>query len=474
MLNSNRLGTLCLLLSLLHCTSLATFAQDSLSKKVEFDLSLLNRYQMILGNRDQSSFFGEARVHPVLLRHRNLTRDTTFYRPGDITDSPVFHNNLQATLHSKWRVGKEVNLYADLMVEQQGHSFGLFNADRTFVFPFVRVDAARNFHLGKQSFGLQGSLGSFRNFRLNEGLLLYGLDLQGFDLSLRWKRLRLRYVQINDMQYWIGLRMNEPIIANLGADSLQFSDKWKADLNGAFNLIPWHSGPSFSMALYRPNVRVYGEAGLNYYRDDYFTASFPDKGLADQLGLVAGLSWSRETEKFRLRLNAEYRYYGHGYVLGWKDQTVGYKGGNIGLGPLVSRNRRAFAPVHYLDRPFAQLALFSDFQFLDYRSGISFLPDISAASLVADFRYRIPWNLYLEGYVDLNLLFVEGSEPFAYPFYRLGLGWEPAPGNSISLAVTNKGFDIEQHYPTHQQFLRPAIALSATRDLPSWQVKKWR
>ena len=426
-------------------------------------------------NKNYNPFSDPPRVnvHPFLLDYREEAYNTNAYEPELVQDNPVFHNSLQTILHSRWHIAKGVNVDANLLLEQQGHSFGIYNSARTFISPQVRLEIDRDLRFFKQDFNFRGAVGTFRDFRLNEGLILYNYGLQGLDLSLGWKRLRFRYVQINDMWQWIGLRMQEPIFINLQLDSLPLGSKWKADLGGTLFAAGNLYGPSFRAGFQRgPGLRLYLEAGMTLNDEDI--PIFSPRTLKDEMALVAGARWNFQKGPLTADLRAEFRYYGNWFLFRRKAEWVGYIGGDAELVGFSGRKvREHFYPLHYMDRPFAQFALFADF----YNNGGSLTnlaPDVGAAILNADLRLALRHGLFLQTVLDFNLLFVENADPFLYPFFRAGFGWEIVEGNRLSIGLSNKAMDYQLHYPTHQWLERPHFFLNATRDLPHFQKNTWR
>lgn len=443
------------------------------------DISVLNRYLspfIYQVNRNKPYSPAGVKVHPLLLQYRKEMYDSTTYDPTRIQDNPVFHNSVQLMLHSRWEITRGVSFDANLQLEQQGHSFGPYNAARTFFQPQMRLEIDRDLIFFKQDFNFRGAVGTFRNFRLNEGLFIYGLDVQGLDLSLAWKRLRLRYVQINDLQAGIGLNMQEVYFINLQLDSLPLGSRWKADMGAALFATNSLFGPSLKLGFqHGENLRLYAEAGTNMNVPEGLRLYVPRNSMLDQLGLVAGVKWKRESDLLETNLRAEFRYYGNEFLFFRKWEGFGYSGGRAELQSLFSgqKPRNHYYPLHYSDRPFAQFGLFTDF----YNNGPSLnnlSPDVGAITLNANVKLNLRHQLFLRAILDFNLIFTEYSEPYLYPFYRVSFGWQPHPGNRLSIGLTNKSMDYQLHYPTHQLLTRPFFALNATRDLPNWQRNDWR
>ena len=150
----------------------------------QVDISFRNRWMspfIYQFNKNYNPFSDPPRVnvHPFLLDYREEAYNTNAYEPELVQDNPVFHNSLQTILHSRWHIAKGVNVDANLLLEQQGHSFGIYNSARTFISPQVRLEIDRDLRFFKQDFNFRGAVGTFRDFRLNEGLILYNYDLQG-------------------------------------------------------------------------------------------------------------------------------------------------------------------------------------------------------------------------------------------------------------------------------------------------------
>ncbi|MEM7039286.1 MAG: hypothetical protein AAF570_20080, partial [Bacteroidota bacterium] len=450
-------------------------AQDSLRQRFRFDVSILNYYQTVLGYPIQEHDPGRTHVHPLLEAYR---ADTYFqFDPTLVQDNPIFHNSLFVNFHTRIDIAKGVGLYAGLITEQQGFSNGNFNLNRTAIFPQARIEASRHFRLLRQRFQVYGALGSFRNFRFMEGLMLYGLDLQGIDFNLKWKRLRLRYVQIGDISETIGLEVDEFYSPNLGLDSVPIGKVWKLDaMVGLFWNTHSFQGATASVGLYRPGGwRLYAQVGHNGHEFERAEAFLGPTTLSQRLAFVTGAQGKYEKGRFSVDGRLEYRRYGKRFNLGRKDVGVGFRDGTTYLFGALGPVRNGHYPMQYYARPFAQWAFFTDFQ-----EGGASSPDrptvvnVSALTLLADLRFRLHPEIFLHLELDHNLVFAEGYAPFYYPFTTFAVEWEPAKGNRLGIWLTNKGMDYQLHYPTHQLFVQPHFGVRAVRELPSWEPRSWR
>lgn len=448
------------------------------SIKPQIGVSLIDRFM----GRNMRLPFGtdanglDVKVHPALLENRRSTYRLTNYDPDSLQDNPVFHNAMQFTFHSRWHIAKGVDLDANLQIEQMGHSFGIYNRNTVLLSPQVRVEIDRDIRVLHQDLNVRAAFGTFRDFRLNEGLLIYGLDLQGYEYSVAYKKLRFRFVQLNDMEVGIGLRMQEVFIANLQLDSLKLAENWKVEGGISGLLTNYYSGPSAKIAFqHKKNLRLYAELGNNQVSDWRIAFLGADKDRLDRFGLVAGLKWNQKIANLDVDLRSEFRYYGNVFLFGRKNQSFGYYGSTSQLVNGAPKSDRIYYPLSYLDRPFSQLALFGDFQ-TDIYSGNLFATnrDVAAATLFANFKYNLPKQIFLNLGLDFNLIFAEKEAPFLYPFFKFDLGFEPVVGNRISIGYTNKVMDLQLHYPTHQLSKSALFCLSATRDFPEWQKKEWR
>ena len=95
-------------------------------------------------------------------------------------------------------------------------------------------------------------------------------------------------------------------------------------------------------------------------------------------------------------------------------------------------------PAKYFLRPFSQWAVYTEYEgrdvqtlifrcngMFDLGSGLSVLTDL-----------------------DFNHLSVSNEDDFIYPFYNAGVRWTPADGVSLDITHTNRGMNLDMHYPT--------------------------
>ena len=65
--------------------------------------------------------------------------------------------------------------------------------------------------------------------------------------------------------------------------------------------------------------------------------------------------------------------------------------------------------------------------------------------------------------MDINALYAEGLAPFVYPFYTIGLGWQPDERTNIAVIMTNRGMNLDLHYPTLYLYKHPFFGYTMTR-----------
>ena len=111
----------------------------------------------------------------------------------------------------------------------------------------------------------------------------------------------------------------------------------------------------------------------------------------------------------------------------------------------------------YLERPYSQWAVYTQYQDLKRVNGYTVhmrgsLPVLSVFALRAD--------------LDFNWITVENGPEVFYPFYQLDVAWTPSPTTALTLGLTNRGMNLDIHYPTYYYCRGSVMALGLRWNIP--------
>ncbi|HSG27341.1 MAG TPA: hypothetical protein VLA34_02585 [Candidatus Krumholzibacterium sp.] len=355
---------------------------------------------------------------------------------GTISDNPLLHG----AMYGRFSVsaGKDgVSLATEIIAEHRGASYGVYSSENTIVIPrfLAAIDTSFGDRFGGLRFGILA--GNLDDFVMGEGLTIYNIDVQGAAIYLGAGKARVTYTQIADLSAGIGLGIGDlydlslsvrditlPLSLSLKAEAGYFS----CYIDRAVDDELPDRGLNLSASIeHDSSFRLYTPAGI---RDAGEEVEQDSRSMAH----LVGAGYRLERGRLSAGLVAERRYYGRYFNLGYKsgDSSFMYRtgdGSTIGshLYPLTS----------YL-RPLSQWAVYTEYQGRDVLSWI----------FRCDAKYRLVKGLDARMVLDLNHIDVSNEDSFVYPFYDAGIIWEPTEGFTFGLSHTNRGMNLDMHYPT--------------------------
>ncbi len=399
------------------------------------------------------------------LREEREFWNTSYY---SILDNPLFHGATFLDLEATFRPHPGLFLVAGITAENRGISYGVGNTDNSVLQLRYLFGIDTSFVVGEERFGVAMSVGDRRNTRVDEGLFFQNADVQGAKVLFDWKSLFFDFTAVGDAFAGVGLRIDDAYFFRLGLKDIGLLNEWKGTLTaGAF----YFSGNNDVAGEYFPNsprqllaeeamlsdygytasgsvytgdtaIRLYGQAALRQAgRSDY---------LMNRMAVIAGGSFQEQSEAWQISITGEYRYYGGLFNAGFRNTDVFYRDTGRSawwkntIGPHLYR-------LEWLERPFRQWAVFAEYQDLK---------DVTGWTLYAKGKWFFYDRFLLRGLLDLNYIVAENLDPYLYPFYDVGLGWEPFDQFSVVVSATNKGMNLDKHYPTFYLFERPAPMVS--------------
>jgi hypothetical protein len=365
-------------------------------------------------------------------------------KTDELTDNPLLHGAMFAHMALEAQ-SAGLRLFCKLIMEHRGTSYGTYAMKDIAVLPTFLVSVDTSFAIGGETFhaGVEG--GNFDDHKLYEGLTIYNMDVQGYNLYLKWRNLKLSLDHISDLAVGIGLNIDDQGDYAVSVEDVTLG--WRLKLDASAGYVQYigsddgvsglaGNGMNVSAALrWSDRVRLYTQVGIRNVDD-------PSFGGVERCADLVGLTYRDELmKKLDLSLTGEYRYYGRYFNEGFSyDGTCFFYRGYEGYAGCSSWNTigAQLYPLHAFYRPFSQWAVYTDYEGRNVQSFI----------FRADASYKLPGNCSLICNLDFNYLDVSNEDPFLYPFYNLGFGWSPAPGTTIAISHTNRAMNLDKHYPT--------------------------
>ena len=425
--------------ALLFLTTMQSFAQDSLSRKINFDLDLGFGvyYQFTTFGNTQ---FNTAKIpdllprrinEPQVRRNWNLDNDL-------VTDNPFFHGSYFFRLGGQFVYDSTLYVTTAVNMEQRGFSDGRFSLNTINVYPYFNATYLKN--KGKFSYLLQ--VGDFWDMKLYEGLTFYNLQTQSWIFKLKYGPVYLKHVGIGDLIRGIGLGIDDLYDYSFGLEELNLSsDSLLLDVRIGYS----NNRGSLSGSFWNFSAR------FNYKKQFAVYTQYSAQNFGGAFLIGADMN---ENTSFGLTYKAsvDYRSYSSDFNLGYIN-VVYYRDPERGSFFTNSKSS-VFFPLDFYERPFGQWAVFTEYQ----------ERDIQSFNLKGELSYRLLLNTFIRTKLDFNWIITE-EESILYPFYSVGLGYKSKEGIEIMLEVTNRVLNLDKHYPTLYASERPYFMIRAHKPL---------
>ena len=386
------------------------------------------------------------------------------------TDNPLLHGASYLDIDGRFQVVPGFTVHANLVAEHRGFSYGVYPANNMIVYPKLNIAADTAVDVLGQRFYLHASTGNVTDGRLYEGLAIYNIDWQGTIFSVKWKYFKLQYHKIGDLEYGIGLGLNDADDFMLMAEELPLGAGWYADVKagtyfrpstGYYLLYPGESsgfGNTVSLGVYpSDNFRLYAQYGLRKQRTGY-PGNGGDFSAYLFSAYLVGAYVHTALGPLNVTARSEYRHYSARYNDGFSSYTRSqYHDYPSSIGDFLY-------PVSCYTRPFSQWAVFTDY----------LAEDVDGATLYLETILHLPLHLVFYGMADLDYImpgdvFYEGiprREDFLWAFYEGGIGWSPRDNILLRWTYGNKGMNLERNYMTFYMYREPAMKLTAEYTFP--------
>ena len=348
-------------------------------------------------------------------------------------NSPLFHGATWAEVDiSCKKYGFTANM--DIIGEHRGISSGVYRTSDIIVYPRINIGYDSSFSLFKQNFDVGVSVGHYKNFRMHEGLIIYNMEVVGNHFYIKWKNFRLAYRKNGDLCSWLDLNIDDINDLTLSAEEIKLPFGFKADIGlSSTNLMlatnqrrDLNTFGSYSIGLYNDNFRLYMEYGQ-------FSQKNSKIEISERSALLVGAKVDYKDNIFELNLVSEYREYGKYFNLALTDSSLLYVKTDY-----ESTYSKCLYPLYLFERPFSQWGVFTDYQ----------NQNVMGITLQVNAKVYFYDKFVLDGKLDWNYIKGTNENGFVYPFYTIGIGYEPFPGCSINYSRTNRAMNLYKNYPT--------------------------
>jgi hypothetical protein len=433
------------------------YCQDSLPKKIQFNAGF--------ESYATQQYYGTGRPAglPDRIKKQRLYNNQLPVSFDTATDNPLIHGAMYAAVKTNTTVAGKLKIHADLYGEYRGFSYGTFNKNNLMLFPVIEISGKDTLHFGRQSLMVEGRVGQFLNEKLDEGLMIYNIDLQGTQAGVRYKNTQLTYTIYGDLVNAIGL-----LIDDLHAVSLQ--QKFKNDsavIGGSWVMavLPFDGAKAesyvnlFGHIHCANNLRLFAQISYKPRYPDFFDLY---KGFNKQIAFVAGIEKQFKSRRFFATNKTEVRYYGLTYNFYNYDGAYRYRNPVKNGEELYANTTGDYLyPLRKFQTPFSQWAVFTEYTDCNVW-GIT-----SAGECDYELANKLNTNLQY----DINAVFAklgeyvylnpgeERTSRFVYPFFKASLRYSPLKECFFSFYLSNKTMNLDVHYPTHYLLKKPFAGL---------------
>ncbi|HET7152515.1 MAG TPA: hypothetical protein VFJ29_02020, partial [Candidatus Kapabacteria bacterium] len=199
------------------------------------------------------------------------------------------------------------------------------------------------------------------------------------------------------------------------------------------------------------SANLTSDDGIKLYSQIAFRAAYGISSVMSRTAFLAGIAYRGETKDFTWDGSFEYRYYGGLYNAGYHNYDVYYR--DTTLGEYANSVGPHLYPLQNFDRPFSQWAVFTEYQDLK---------DVTGYTCYLKAKYIFYDRIFASATLDLNYIKVENIPDFLYPFYDIGIGWEPVKGISFTISRTNRAMNLDNSYQTLYMY-KSAVNQAAIR-----------
>ncbi|MGE3802795.1 MAG: hypothetical protein AB7H80_17405 [Candidatus Kapaibacterium sp.] len=383
-----------------------------------------------------------------------------------IQDNPLWHAAAAVDVDALFHPWPGLSLMVGVTGENRGISYGVSSTQNSILLPRYQFRIDTTLKLFGEEFGVTATAGDFREKRFGEGLFFNKRDVEGGEITLRYENFLFTIEKVGDAFAGVGLNLDDvdfysveyrdiPLPANITA-GVGLNGQWFVQKNdfGYLDQSPRQLLLDSVKLLDRgfgfTGYVAFPDSTVRFYTQGSLRASEGGGSVMSRTAFLAGTSFNFATSALQLEGFAEYKFYGGLFNHGYRNTDVYYRDPEQSaefantIGPHLYQLR-------WFDLPFAQWPLFAEYQNLK---------DVTGWTLNVHAKWFLYERFALRGMLDMTYIVPEKEESFLYPFYDVGIAWEPYDNFSLILSGTNKGMNLDKHYPTFYLYSKPIGSLA--------------
>lgn len=375
-----------------------------------------------------------------------------------MTDAPHRHGAVYVVLKTTTHVFNRIQFNADLYGEYRGYSYGSFSESNTVVYPVLNISFRDSFRIKNKPLVLHAETGQFLNGIMDEGLMIYNMDLLRTTVTLRYGNYQLSGTDYADMNNSVNLNIDDLVHVSFtrffNNDRMRVGASWVIAPPYPF-IVGYHTYISlFGRITTHKNNAYYGQIS---YNTSHNKNNDVYKGFDRQMAALVGVEHHFSSKRFSIENKTELRYYGLTYNSFHYDPYLRYR--KPAYDPEMMYDNtigKYLYPIRKFNTPFSQWSVFTEYQH----------HNLFAASLTGNMSYRTSQKICFLLNYDINgiyarpdkisaVMYTDEASQFIYPFFKAAVRYYPIEEGYISFFVANKTMNLDISYPTHYLMRKP-------------------
>lgn len=427
--------------------SLLGQSQDSTKLNIKFNMGLG-------AVTTEYPFSNDIQIDPAINTRRRSLPLKKYYL-GKLTDQPHEHGSIFTHFSTKTTFKKDYVFYANLLMEYRGESYGANDLNNAVVFPFLYGQLKDTIRIKRRPVELFLHIGDLFQYRLNQGLQVYNVDIQAMIVRMKYEDWQFQIVHLPDHSRGIGVALEELFSFNLS----RFFEDHKINFAFELNSNSPYQDPLSSTLL--PN-QYYTHLSLDYeyqledigkFYAQIGARKFDTNFNQEAIAFLVGADLELQKEDLSIQLRPELRYYAKNYNLGYYNPTALFRDNSISThyGNTVGRY---LYPLKNYDYPYSQWAVFTEYQ----------NQNVLGYGLNVELDKKL-WNNFGVRFLA-DFLGIRADESNHQTFlYTWNIYYEPTDDLYIRTMVTNKVMNLDAHFQTFYQLKHPALGLELRKTL---------
>lgn len=422
-------------------------AQVAISKNdsISFNLyGIVNKIQRLRSNGvklPEDILLSRNSLSPI---QSNLTRET---------DNPLIHGAVSLGLSMNYKYKNSTNLFLDLVSEHRGISYGVFNTKNTIIYPLIYATLLDTIELCKSKFVVDIQIGNLSKNYLNDKILFYNVNKNGLHADFLYKKAGVSFVYYPDYSRGIGLNVDEyaSLMPNFHLSkhlSTSFGLLYmKKSRSAAINNSPWLL--KTAMNLDSEKYSLYAQGILRLTGDKYsYNGIEQMSSIINKFAFVIGANTNLNCGIISSNNSIDFRFYGKVFNIDHIDRLVSYR--DTSLNTLFANTiGDNLYPLEYYNSGFNQWAISTEYE----------NKDVVNLNIVSNNSLQLNTKNYLNFNIDITWIKSSGRPSFLYNFYEFSYRYEYSHNVDALIFITNKGMNLDMHYPTFYMYEDPYIGV---------------